>query len=158
MAPNGQRTLGASAATGRGRATALRKWVVVRCPAVVARLGRRANETRRSLKEDRCWPGSETRPGAQHRRHFNPAQAAIEALDEGILLWWQERFGTIGPEEAAADVQCVTNPFSSVARTKLPRAFCLASAFELCLEGVRATTTHEQVCDSFALIRKSFQR
>jgi len=42
-----------------------------------------------SLKEDRCWPGSETRPGARHRRHFNPAQAAVEALDEGILLWWQ---------------------------------------------------------------------
>jgi len=73
-----------------------------------------------SLKEDRCWPGSETRPGARHRRHFNPAQAAVEALDEGILLWWQERFGTIAPEEAAADFQCVTNPFSSVARTKLP--------------------------------------
>ena len=73
-----------------------------------------------SLKEDPCWPGSETRPGARNRRHFNPAQAAIEALDEGILLWWQERFGTIGSEEAAADFQCVTNPFASVARTKLP--------------------------------------
>jgi hypothetical protein len=75
-----------------------------------------------SLKEDPCWPGSETRPGARNRRHFNPAQAAIEALDEGILLW-QARFGAIGPEEAAADFQCVSNPFSSVARTKLGARF-----------------------------------
>src|ERR1700722_12040965 len=81
-----------------------------------------------SLKEDRCWPGSETRPGARHRSHFNPAQAAIEALDEGILLWWQERFGTIGPEEAAADLQCVTNPFRRSRGPNFPRAFCLASA------------------------------
>src|SRR5258708_22576654 len=32
----------------------------------------------------------------------------------------QERFGTIGVEETAADFQCVTSRFSSVARTKLP--------------------------------------
>ena len=32
----------------------------------------------------------------------------------------QERFGTIGPEEAVADFQRVTNLFSSVAQTKLP--------------------------------------
>src|SRR6266852_1827862 len=74
----------------------------------------------KSLKETVAGQAAKLAPGARHRRHFNPAQAAIEALDEGILLWWQERFGTIGPEEAAADFQCVTNPFSSVARTKLP--------------------------------------
>src|SRR5438552_3953824 len=63
-----------------------------------------------SLKETVAGQAAKLAPCARHRRHFNPAQAAIEALDEGIL----QRFGRV------ADFQCVTNPFSSVARTKLP--------------------------------------
>jgi hypothetical protein len=52
---------------------------------------------------------------------------AVESLKETVAgqaaklapCGGQERFGTIGPEEAVAGFQCVTNPFSSVARTKL---------------------------------------
>jgi len=67
--------------------------------------------------------------------HFNPAQAATEALIDrrrplklslkAFCCGGQKRFGTIGAEQVVADFRCVTNPFSSVARTKLPA--CLLS-------------------------------
>jgi len=73
-----------------------------------------------SLKETVAGKAAKLAPGARHRRHFNPAQAATEALDEGILLWWPGAIQNYWPQQAVADFQHVTNPFSSVARTKLP--------------------------------------
>lgn len=73
-----------------------------------------------SLKETVAGQVAKLAPGARHRRHFNPAQAATEALDEGILLWWPGAIRNYWPEQAVADFQYVTNPFSSIARTKLP--------------------------------------
>jgi hypothetical protein len=41
-----------------------------------------------SLKATVAGKAAKLAPGARHRRHFNPSQAATEALDEGIFRWW----------------------------------------------------------------------
>jgi hypothetical protein len=84
---------------------------------------RAVESLRRSLARQRnspLVPGIED-TSIQRRR---PLKLSMKAFCCG----GQERFGTIGPEEAVVDFKCVTNPFSSVARTKLPaRLLCLLS-------------------------------
>jgi hypothetical protein len=110
-----------------------------------------------SLKETVAGQAAKLAPGARHRRHFNPAQAVTEALDEGILLWWPGAIRNYGPEEAVAD-SMRDEPFFAGRADQTSRALSVSpQPFEPCLEGVRVPTTHEQVCASFALSRKSFQ-
>jgi hypothetical protein len=111
-----------------------------------------------SLKETVAGQAAKLAPGARHRRHFNPAQAVTEALDEGILLWWPGAIRNYWPGRGGSGFSMRDEPFFVGRADQTSRAPSVSpQPFEPGLEGVRVPTTHEQVCASFALSRKSFQ-
>ena len=112
-----------------------------------------------SLKETVAGKAAKLAPGARHRRHFNPAQAATEALDEGILLGVARSDSELLAGTGGSGFSTRDEPFFVGRADQTSRAPSVSpQPFEPCLEGVRVPKTHEQVCESFALSRKSFQR
>jgi hypothetical protein len=111
-----------------------------------------------SLKETVAGQAAKLAPWCRLRRHLNPAQAAIEALDEGILLWWPGAIPNYWPGRGGSGFSMRDEPLFVGRADQTFRAPSVSpQPFEPCLEGVRVPTTHEQVCESFALSHKSFQ-
>jgi hypothetical protein len=91
-----------------------------------------------SLKETVAGQAAKLAPGARHRRHFNPAQAVTEALDEGILLWWPGAIRNYWPGRGGSGFSMRDEPFFVGRADQTSRALSVSpQPFEPCLEGVQ---------------------